>query len=136
MLEGTVFRVSGSPKNSVFNTDGIYKFSYKRDGYIEWRIEGDPYGNFIRFIPERGWILSWYDNKTKTMGCKPPERGWQFNGGRSKPSNLGNSIRVEEVNVKKIKKIVKKNSKFSKLLRFKPKVSYANKSVQAERKSR
>jgi len=99
-MDKLVFQVVGSPTNSAMNADGIYKFCPKANGVLEWRIgEGDPYGNFIRLTEDRGWLLSWYDNPSKNK-ISPPSEGWRFNGGRSKPKDLGNNIRIFEITTK------------------------------------
>ena len=128
-MDKRVFQVVGSPTNSVMNADGIYKFCSKGNGVLEWRIgEGDPYGNFIRLTEDRGWLLSWYDNPSKNK-INPPSQGWRFNGGKSKPKDLGNNIRIIDISTKMVvPKIEKKNSpstpktrvRFKRLNKFSP----------------
>ena len=104
-MDKRVFQVVGSPKGSVMNADGIYKFCPTGTGILEWRIGGgDPYGNFLRLTEDRGWLLSWYDNPSKNTDC-PPSKGWRFNGGNSKPRNLGSNIRILEISTKKLESL-------------------------------
>ena len=129
-MDKRVFHVVGSPTNPVMNADGIYKFYPKGKGILEWRIgEGDPYGNFIRLTEDRGWLLSWYDNPSKNK-ISPPSQGWRFNGGRSKPKDLGNNIRIFEITTKVLPNTIdfQKNSpstpktrvRFKRLNKFSP----------------
>ena len=109
-MDKLVFQVVGSPKNSVMNADGIYRFYPRGKGILEWRIgEHDPYGNYIRLTEDRGWLLSWYDNPSKNKKY-PPSEGWRFNGGKSKPKNLGNNIRIIDISTKIFVPNVKKYS--------------------------